>query len=655
MANDSHLRRTQAIAPFGIGAIHILKGTQAVVTGGLDFWYKSPHDGCGCEATSNQLECVKVTENRLQKQLNVSHFRFPPGPETEGENSPKLSIPLFRFPTWFVCGSCGVMRQERLTSSGIHSCINPKCRSEAMRQVQFAAACEAGHLQDFPWREWVHRDRTPKCSGQLFYSAGGSGSLDDIIISCDCKDKPKRNLSGVMGGGISDGDIPYTNLSRRLLSRKDGTGKGSHTDDLFLCVGGRVWLGETSEKGCPYPMKAVLINATNVHYAKVASALWIPSGDNQSNNENLLDAMDRLGPRSLIRVRKSMGDTAETITKDLLKKYNTIFSVFERDQIIRLLNPTDQNTEDEEAKEEAKEEANELELRLPEYEQLQKDHERKRTSDHLEIRTRDVSEARQWFTDRVSGIFQVDRLRETRAFYGFSRLMPQKPEGSQSYQRQLWRHFPNSKTDRWLPAAVVYGEGIFIRFDEDRVTKWEDEIEELGYLDSLQSRADASATAAKREPTIVSPRLVMLHTLSHLLIRRLAFECGYNSSSLRERLYANRDSEDPTKNMAGILIYTASGDCEGSLGGLVRMGEPERFEKIVHEAIRDASWCSSDPVCDEIGQSGGQGTDGLNLAACHCCTLLPETSCEQFNRFLDRGLIAGRTNQPDIGFFSGVI
>src|SRR5690606_14718646 len=101
----------------------------------------------------------------------------------------------------------------------------------------------------------------------------------------------------------------------------------------------------------------------------------------------------------------------------------------------------------------------------------------------------------------------------------------------------------------------------------------------------------------------------------------------------------------------GILIYTAAGDSEGSLGGLVRMGEPANFAKILIGAIDDARWCSSDPVCSEAGNLGGQGTDGLNIAACHCCTLMPETSCESFNKLLDRQLLVGRDGVPSLGFF----
>jgi len=146
----------------------------------------------------------------------------------------------------------------------------------------------------------------------------------------------------------------------------------------------------------------------------------------------------------------------------------------------------------------------------------------------------------------------------------------------------------------------------------------------------------------------VGPRFVLLHTLAHLLINRLTFECGYSSAALRERLYV---SEHPEAPMAGILIYTAAGDAEGTLGGLVRMGKPGRLEPLLFRALSGARWCSADPVCMEMGQSGGQGPDSLNLAACHGCSLVPETACEEFNRLLDRGLVIGAFDRPALGYF----
>jgi hypothetical protein len=140
---------------------------------------------------------------------------------------------------------------------------------------------------------------------------------------------------------------------------------------------------------------------------------------------------------------------------------------------------------------------------------------------------------------------------------------------------------------------------------------------------------------------------VLLHTLAHVLIARLTFECGYSAASLRERLYVSE--EEP--RMAAVLIYTAAGDSDGTMGGLVRMGKPGLLEPVLRRALADAAWCAADPVCLEIGDRGGQGPDSCNLAACHNCALVPETACEEFNRFLDRGLLVGTVSSPSLGFF----
>ena len=115
---------------------------------------------------------------------------------------------------------------------------------------------------------------------------------------------------------------------------------------------------------------------------------------------------------------------------------------------------------------------------------------------------------------------------------------------------------------------------------------------------------------------------------------------------MRERLYC--ESDDPNRPMQGVLVYTASGDAEGTLGGLVRQGEPDRLKLVIEQALRRMEWCSSDPVCIE---SPGQGSDNANLAACHGCVLLPETSCETGNRLLDRGVLIGTPEAPQLGFF----
>ncbi|WP_256122784.1 DUF1998 domain-containing protein [Streptomyces sp. LUP47B] len=127
--------------------------------------------------------------------------------------------------------------------------------------------------------------------------------------------------------------------------------------------------------------------------------------------------------------------------------------------------------------------------------------------------------------------------------------------------------------------------------------------------------------------------LAVLLRGAHLLIRQLSFESGYTTASLRDRVYAR-----PEQDQYGILVYTAAGDAEGTLGGLVRQGEPPRLAETLLRMTEAAAWCSADPLCAE---HTGKGFGNLNRAACHACALLPETSCETGNTLVDGALVVG--------------
>ena len=186
----------------------------------------------------------------------------------------------------------------------------------------------------------------------------------------------------------------------------------------------------------------------------------------------------------------------------------------------------------------------------------------------------------------------------------------------------------------------MLGEGIFIKLREDILDAWETANE--NYYEPMRLRLEES----NLECDNFSPRYVLLHTLSHLLIRQLSVECGYSGASIKERIYSTYP--DSNLKMAGILLYTSSSDSDGSLGGLVRNALPETFERIFRNLLQEASWCASDPICTE---SKAQGYDSLNYAACHACTLLPETSCEIRNCLLDRGAVVGSLSDRSRGFF----
>jgi len=147
-------------------------------------------------------------------------------------------------------------------------------------------------------------------------------------------------------------------------------------------------------------------------------------------------------------------------------------------------------------------------------------------------------------------------------------------------------------------------------------------------------------------------RYVFLHSLAHALMRQLALECGYTAASVRERVYS-RGPEQSGGPMAGILIYTAAPDSEGTLGGLVSLGEPDVLGWHLGRAREHAGLCASDPLCSEHSlQSGGMTLHG---AACHACLFAPETSCERGNRYLDRATLVDTFAVGGLSFFEGQI
>jgi hypothetical protein len=238
----------------------------------------------------------------------------------------------------------------------------------------------------------------------------------------------------------------------------------------------------------------------------------------------------------------------------------------------------------------------------------------------------------------VEKVMLVTRLREVRALQGFTRIVP--PGGGSDDLAPLFASDPS-----WRPAIEVKGEGIFITLRTDAIEAWERQKNVVARATRINARYRDRFERWGAEPDRdITPRHLLVHTLAHALIDQFALDAGYPAASLRERLYVDDE-------MASLLIYTATTDSAGSLGGLIAQGETTRLEQAVIGAVVRAAWCSADPVCIE---AEGQGVDALNLAACHACMLLPETSCEEMNLLLDRALLVGTPEDAEIGFFASL-
>ncbi|MBT2636697.1 DUF1998 domain-containing protein [Bacillus sp. ISL-39] len=625
------VRRAQLIAPFGPGAMTVTKEGVSVICAGIDHWYKDIYG----EYDNVDINHFKIYEWRLERLLQVDHFRLPPdfrkkGQSDEGINL-YLNVPFLRFPQWHYCRFCGRMEKFKLhTSSNRMECPTCKAKkfSNYLVQVPYVAMCESGHLQDFPWREWVHQTGKPSCNKPMYLISTGGTSLATMVVKCECGIEP-RSLMKITSINLNG----TTFLSENLDKDKDS---------IFTCQGKMPWLGTENGQPCSNHLQATLRNASNVYFAKVKSALYIP-GDTEKEVDELLEMFYsemfqsylKILNRRTLSINEKLEDLRILANKEL-KPYtdNQI-----KDALVRLDSEMQINEEDN-----TDETGNDYQLRVEEYIVLNNE-----TDQHnLLIKKTNITDYNSNVSDYFSDVFLVEKLKETRVLAGFTRVMSENGLVNEDLKAMLRINKQKSEEENWLPAYEVYGEGIFLKIDNKKLTEWEKQPDVLKRIKPLQEKANELYHSGRMENKTISPRFVMIHTLAHILINQLTFECGYSTAALRERLYV---SENPKENMCGLLIYTAAGDSDGTMGGLVKMGKPGYLESIIKKAIENARWCSADPICMEIGSQGGQGPDSSNLAACHNCGLVPETACEEFNRFLDRALIIGDFTSNTMGFF----
>jgi len=633
MSGRGPLRQSQVIAPFGPGAIHTDRFGISLICCGLDHWFSRIENETDCDE-------FKITDEwRINRSLGVDHLRKPPDYRNPipGIDVPNigLTIPFLRFPTWHYCSNCGYMKRTSLTYQGPKDKnICPVCQTEKsiktpLVQVRFAVVCDQGHIQDFPWNEWAHQDLYPECGeDSLILKEYGGGTLDSIEVICTKCRKRKRL------GGITSGELQL---------------KG----EPFTCNGQRLWLHDHEGAGCGRPVRGILRNASNIYFSQIFSSIFLPKEDKKidAETEEITRIFEKPEIFSVIDILRSIDTPVDTILEKIRDQYGKYIKEYDTGQVLSVLKEfLNAGTKTESSGSLQSERAYDREaFRREEYRILSEEWD----IPYLNSEEVDIGK----YTGSVSEIFSkimlIKKLRETRVFTGFTRLNPPREQNLFELRRHLWLNQPN-QSDLWLPASIINGEGLFLEFNSSALSKWLTGPEEK-VIDRRISNLRQNFDNASRERqgfeihNELHPVFILIHTFSHLLMNQLTFECGYSSASLRERLYFSTDETAP---MAALLIYTAAGDSEGTMGGLVRMGKPGRFEPMLRDAVRRSQWCSADPVCMELGDMGGQGPYSCNLAACHNCALVPETSCEEFNRFLDRGVVTGTVENRSLGFLN---
>ena len=524
------IRRAQAIAPFGVGAMVTVPGGTTLIIGGLDNWYAPPTH---TDQSEPKVEGFKFQEWRLQQLLDVNHFRHPPDYRESWRGTGEMpnayiTLPALRFPTWHFCHFCHRLEQRTPYEVGKAGRIKcPECeqkrRTSYLFQVPFVAMCSEGHLQDFPWREWVHQSARPTCDGTLRLKTTGSASLAGQLVSCDgCKSS--RRL-----GPITQANEEGTALTRSL----DASGAE------YLCRGQKPWLGpDAPTDTCTAHLRGALRNAMNVYYAQIRSAIYLPPVRDEALQE-LVDLFERPPLSSLLNTLASLGAQPAQVAIASKQQHGKLLQKFTQEQIASAVEALQQGYEIDEAEEDVV-----SNFRHDEYQALRT----ARNEPHLRIREELPGAYGTSVTGYFSRLLLVDRLRETRAMAGFTRVFPETAGRIRELKTMLARSMP---AETWLPAYIVHGEGLYFELADERLAAWEQQENVIARVAPLARRFGALQDQRRLDAREISPRFVLLHTLAHLLINQLTFDCGYSSASLRERLYASTDPHMP------CLLYTS--------------------------------------------------------------------------------------------------
>lgn len=587
---------------------------------------------------------VRIHDERLQKLLHVEYFGMPGSKDLKQFSQ---GISYVRFPEWYLCPKCRriqpmkdwIKDYRRLSGKFaerdpymLRHMNCPKCRVNLV-VARIITVCPDGHISDFPWVEWAHaRSNKPICAEphmRLFTSSTAAEGLEGIIVHCETCGA-RASLTGA--------------FSPTALKDLDITTAGQYR---LHCHGHHPWKNEREACG-QYP-KVIQRGSSSAYFPVVESSLVIPpfssketvAIENCEQYKELLTGIDStlstlnslgiLTDEMEMKVKEDkISEKVTAIAASTLVSEETVKKILER----KLLSQNEETEEND-----GEETTLSLKYKIQEYEALGSETTSVTQDGDFRKEIVDISEYNIPF---VKSISLIHKIREVEAIIGFTRIKPaSREEGAKNEPKIVSIKEPNTK---WYPAYEIRGEGIFVEFDSEKISNW------LAATPAIRERAkhiDEAYRVSTQSDTKKTAKYIVLHTLSHILIKQLSFECGYGIASLKERIYCSEKTDG--KEMSAIFIYTANGDSEGTLGGLVRQGRSDCFPGIFRKALESAMICSNDPVCS---MSKGQGRDSINLAACYSCSLIPETSCERGNLCLDRGMLIGIFADHNIGLYS---
>lgn len=607
---DGRVRLSQLVTTFGPGAMIDLVHN-AVLVGGLDYWRYDKNEPSPAldEHRLRQQVLPRVKAMDLTLSLDGSFRTGPAG--KDDASGPWNGIQVAEFPSWFICQKCRALSHRRsLEKKGgryRHQCNRSQVGDCV--PVRFVVTCKDGHLDEFPWNLFVHKERE-LCDGKdLQLEEGSTGDFSEIIVRCkNC------NQWRSMAEAREDNILPD-------------------------CKGGRPWLGYSANVECHHKMHMLSRTASNAYFAQTVSVLSIPEkGRELQKAVSSAKLWPTLKKGMSAEVVKQLRALIDHLDVDLAAITNKSATHYSDEEIAAAVLATHGGAD-----------APKEGLRTAEFKEFLTA--KNETPGEIPpsaldfFASRYVPDPKKPLPSCLEDVTLVKKLRRVTAQVGFTRLASPQPNLQGEYEDEA-QLAPLTLAENWLPATEVRGEGVLLRFREEVVKAWEERPEVQARAKALHQAFTKKFETAENFP---GARYFMLHSLSHLLMTQMSLECGYAAASLGERIYcAPADAPVP---MAAILILTGTSGAEGTLGGLIEQGR--RIGHHLRRAFKLAALCSNDPVCAKHHVGHDDRTERyLEGAACHGCLYVAEPSCERFNGYLDRALVVPVLGQdPKLAFF----
>ena len=537
---------------------------------------------------------------------------------------------------------------------------------KTLQQNNLILICPNGHLSDIPWANYL-RWKTEKYLRIRKDDDNGQDLLSNEKVG-PCCSKPKLKWSE--SKTKSEG---YGSIYIECNSCGIGSGSGKDKPKINLeginslepyCIGQKPWeLDIENPTITPYEncfirneskngrekMRIALVTANNVYYANGFSSLFIPMHLAENKPKELIEALNILEKK----YSKYFERTAITREEYWSSKFDFNDFLIDND-----INPENEGAFKIQLESEFLNIANAIEISDKHEEYRWQEY--RCFSNHSTLPDIEINKGLRFndiqLPNELINLFkkiqQVEELKVTNVQLDFTRVKPKERivvngEVKESSSGQNIFSI-DSKELFTLPANESLGEGLFFEFSNEYIDKWISEnVVVLAnrfekYLKEVPN-PNSQGLSSKMKIFNNKYKHFLIHSFSHMMMRELEFSCGYPTASLKERLYI---STNPEKEMSGLLIYTAEGS-EGSMGGLVSQGEPEKVLEIIKKGLERSVNCSSDPLCWE---SDGQGIFDLNLSACFSCSLVAETACEEMNLGLDRRVLV----DEEFGYFKSI-